>query len=706
VHFKAKGHFVGKQALLVFFFLMAATPYALGGATDFGTTGLIKMPDARMEADGALRATIALDDVANIYNVTFQALPKVQATFRYSVFDPTRARSVALDGNRDRSYGVKSQFLSEARWYPAMAIGVRDILGTGIWEGEYLVATKAFSHFDATIGIGWGRLGSRSGFSNPLGVISDKFEERPAQTGGSVGGESRGASFFRGDVSVFGGLSYRFARAPLTLIAEYESDQYDREVRLGTVEKSSAWNFGLSWEPWSGINLRGSWLRGDTLGLTFSTQMGTKSIRPRREEKRAVPQNVNAETGFPEGYDPTSWYDRMLFATEQSGLYLKSGSLQANERKASMVIENREYNLTADAVYQVASLSERLMPARVRSVDILLEDEGLSGPTVNYTLQRLVDVPGSQYGSSASDSLKILAPRDLPRPTNTTDYGYPSLAFGVDLAAKVQLMDPDDPARKQVYAKLTGRLQLSNHTNLWMRYEQNLYNDFTTSRPASSVLPNVRTQVARYLVDGESGIEQLYAEHKNSVSPSVHTRVYVGILEAMYGGVGGEVLYSPYKQRWALGLAVNAVKQREFERNFKFRDYETVTAHVSAYYASPFYNVDLAVHIGRYLAEDRGYTFEARRTFDSGFSLGGFFTRTNVSAEDFGEGSFDKGVFFRIPFDGILPGNTRAAFSTILRPLERDGGRRLENFGGSLWFDRRSLRYDALDGNRARMLPR
>ena len=396
----------------------------------------------------------------------------------------------------------------------------------------------------------------------------------------------------------------------------------------------------------------------------------------------------------------------MLFTTEQSGLYLKEGRLHVNERKASMVIENREYNLTADAVHQVASLSERLMPSEVRSVDILLEDEGLSGPTVNYTLQRLVDVPGSQYGSSASDALKILAPRDLPRPTNTTDYGYPSLAFGVDLAAKVQLMDPDDPARKQVYAKLTGRLQLSSHTNLWMRYEQNLYNDFAASRPASSALPNVRTQVARYLVDGESGIEQLYAEHKKSVSPSVHTRVYAGILEAMYGGVGGEVLYSPYKQRWALGLNVNAVKQREFERNFKFRDYETVTAHVSAYYASPFYNVDLAVHIGRYLAEDRGYTFEARRTFDSGFSLGGFFTRTNVSAEDFGEGSFDKGLFFRVPFDGILPGNTRAAYSTILRPLERDGGRRLENFGGSLWFDRRSLRYDALDGNRARMLPR
>jgi hypothetical protein len=174
----------------------------------------------------------------------------------------------------------------------------------------------------------------------------------------------------------------------------------------------------------------------------------------------------------------------------------------------------------------------------------------------------------------------------------------------------------------------------------------------------------------------------------------------------MYGGVGGEVLYSPYKQRWAMGVSMNAVKQRGFARDFEFRNYDTITAHVSAYYASPIYDIDMAVHVGRYLAEDRGYTFEARRTFDSGFSLGGFFTRTNVSAEDFGEGSFDKGLFFRIPFDGFLPGNTRASYSTILRPLERDGGRRLEGFGGSLWFDRRAVRFDALDRNRDRMLAR
>ncbi len=487
-------------------------------------------------------------------------------------------------------------------------------------------------------------------------------------------------------------------------MAEYESDQYNREDRLNTLEEPSAFNFALAWQPISSSSLRVSWLRGDTLGITISSQAETNRSAPRRYEKRTEPASVDSSTGLPQGYNPDSWYDRMVFESEQSGLYLKQASLRDGERKATMLIENRTYNLTADALNQMMSLSELYTPRYVASVDLLLQENGLMGPTVNYSLQRGFLSYADE--TDAINQIKILAPRKIEKATNRTDFGYPSLSFGLDLAAKVQLMDPDDPARKQIFAKLTGRLQLSDHVNLWGRYEQNLYNDFSTARGPSSVLPNVRTRVNQYLVNGASGIEQLYIEDKRSLSPSIHAWIYGGILETMYGGVGGEVIYSPYLQRWALGLNVNVVKQRSFERDFKFLDYKTVTAFASAYYASPFFDVDMAVHVGRYLAQDLGYTFEARRTFDSGFSIGAFFTRTNVSAEDFGEGSFDKGLFFRIPFNGLLPGNTRAAYSTILRPLERDGGRRLENFGGSLWFDRRSLRYDALDRNLIRMAPR
>ena len=76
--------------------------------------------------------------------------------------------------------------------------------------------------------------------------------------------------------------------------------------------------------------------------------------------------------------------------------------------------------------------------------------------------------------ASEGDLIKILEPRQIRQPTNVTNYSYPSLGLGVDIAARVQLMDPEDPAHcKQLFAKLTGRLRLSEHVNLWARYEQN-----------------------------------------------------------------------------------------------------------------------------------------------------------------------------------------------------------------------------------------
>ena len=44
-----------------------------------------------------------------------------------------------------------------------------------------------------------------------LRLIDKDFENRPdgGDTGGALGGEVRGSSFFRGDVGVFGGVRYR-----------------------------------------------------------------------------------------------------------------------------------------------------------------------------------------------------------------------------------------------------------------------------------------------------------------------------------------------------------------------------------------------------------------------------------------------------------------------------------------------------------------
>ena len=685
-------------------------------ASDFGNLGIIKVPSARFSPDATLSATISLDEVADIYNVSYQATPWLEATFRYSIFDPRSERSVARDANRDRSYEVKARLLRETPAFPQVAVGVRDLLGTGVWEGEYVVASKGFGFLDASLGLGWGRLGSRGGISNPLGIFGDGFDRRPTDsTGGKFGGESRGASFFRGDVGIFGGFSYQIPQKPIKLLVEYSSDVYAREVRLGTLDSPSPWNFGLQWAPGANVAVTASWVRGDSLGINFSSKINTKA-NPRKKPSARFYSSAEprALSKAPENLDLSSWYNRLLYDVERSGLRLHSATLRPGSRTAHLELSNDSYALTGDAVQRALLLAEIHLPARVSSLDVLLRENGYIAPTLEYRLKRITAdsrQPNGLGGRSrsvaekGSSRIHVLEGRTIIKPTNATDYGYPKLNFGADLATRVQLMDPDAPLRGQVYAKLSARASLSDNLDVWGVYAQDIYNDFSMDRVSDSRIQRVRSDVNRYLTEGQSGIDQLYVEYKKSATPSLHYRAYAGILEAMYGGAGVEVLYAPFKSRIAVGATVNALRQRGFEKNFEFLDYKTLTGYLSLFYATPFYNVDAAVHAGRYLGKDRGYTFEARRTFDSGFSLGGFFTRTNVSAADFGEGSFDKGLFFRIPFNGLLPGNTRSAYTTVLRPLERDGGRRLEDFSGSIWFNQRATRYDSLDRQKKRMVP-
>jgi hypothetical protein len=73
---------------------------------------------------------------------------------------------------------------------------------------------------------------------------------------------------------------------------------------------------------------------------------------------------------------------------------------------------------------------------------------------------------------------------------------------------------------------------------------------------------------------------------------------------------------------------------------------------------------------GEYLAGDTGATIEFSRTYDNGMNFGVFASNTDVTTEQFGEGSFDKGLFFNIPIYGNL-------INYSWRPLTKDPAAKL-----------------------------
>ena len=83
--------------------------------------------------------------------------------------------------------------------------------------------------------------------------------------------------------------------------------------------------------------------------------------------------------------------------------------------------------------------------------------------------------------------------------------------------------------------------------------------------------------------------------------------------------------------------------------------------------------------IGKYLAGDKGATIDLSRRFKNGFTLGIFATKTDLSAEQFGEGSFDKGFYFSIPTESFFTDFRQGNISFGLHPLTKDGGAMLNH---------------------------
>jgi len=144
-----------------------------------------------------------------------------------------------------------------------------------------------------------------------------------------------------------------------------------------------------------------------------------------------------------------------------------------------------------------------------------------------------------------------------------------------------------------------------------------------------------------------------------------------GILEEMFSGYGLEYLYFNNSKNYALGFELFNVKKRDYELRFGHLDYQNVTGHINLYYRNyeiiPF---DAKVSYGEYLAGDVGTTFEISRSFSNGAEFGVFASFTDVTTEQFGEGSFDKGIFFNIPIYKNFVNYT-------WRPLTKDPGAKL-----------------------------
>jgi hypothetical protein len=352
-------------------------------------------------------------------------------------------------------------------------------------------------------------------------------------------------------------------------------------------------------------------------------------------------------------------------------------AVSVSQSEATVYYANYHYQMESDALDRIVRVLSKQSPPNIERFRIIAINSGV--PVQEFDVLRgSVERSYEQEGSFLTANLAIRPPAmDQPVLAAASKDTYPHLNWGIYPQIRQALFDPNHPVGIQLVAAAGAGLELAPGLSLLGSVDVSVFDDFDTSRGSDSVLPHVRSDFMKYFTQGKTGISGLEADYRFRLAPTVFAKLRTGYLESMFAGAGGEILWRPEGARWALDADVYQVWQRDFDRLFGLQHYHQTTGHVSLYYDSPWYDLNFELRAGQYLAGDRGITLQVTRRFATGVEIGVFMTKTNVSANEFGEGSFDKGIIIRIPLGWMAPLETQSQIGLDLRPVQRDGGQTL-----------------------------
>ena len=660
-------------AMLIATFITALIPpFALAGeikpvtANNFGLPGIIDLPTAKRFPDGELIVTQQLHKSLARSGISFQALPRVGVSFRYTGHG-TNGNEAYGRVNHDRSFDAHISVLDEGTYLPALSLGLRDFIGTGWYSSEYIAGTKSIGNLEITAGLGFGRLAGRNSFSNPCGTLSAKFKNRQSsRKSGDRGGTFGNIIWFQGDASAFYGIQYHISDK-ITISSEYTPDLMSRENSY--LDVRSPWNFGTSYQLNNYVNVSAQYLHGSQVSVTAHI-----SVNPSRppllggKELAPVPMRLRGE-----GTQSLNVRDDSIIRKVLAVDGFEIQHLKITDDTVSITIKNTKYRSTAQSVGRDASTIQRFTSNEDKYSNISFLSQSIITGSYRVDLKKVTE---EQFNPvlKAQKVRSILAIDVDTLPVGENDQRF---SWGLGPYITHRLFNPDLPLSLETGAEVKAGYQIHKSKISGAVRKSVLTNLTDNKRRSNSTLPRVHSDWPLYDMEGQSGhIHDLTLSYVENLAPGLYGRVHAGLLEPFFAGVGGELLYKPAQWPIGVGIDIHRVRKRAYDMRFDLLDYETTVGHLSVYYdAGGMFDVE--INAGRYLAGDWGATTTISRKFGSGWEVGGYATLTDVPFDTFGEGSFDKAIYVSIPIDWIISAPTQSQRRLTLRPITRDGGANL-----------------------------
>ena len=663
--------------------------------SNYGTVGLIQMPSARLHKGGTIGFTWSHSEPYLRGSVMGNPFDWFEASYQYTdVNNKLYSDSREFSGSqsyKDKSFDAKFRVLKEQKYLPQVAVGFRDFGGSSLFSSEFIVASKLIGNIDFTLGLGFGTISDKT-ISNPFAKIDSRFSSRQRDTGGDTqGGEINYGTFFGGEkAGVFGGAEIFLPKLNgARLKIEYDSTNYgeDGEGYL-PVPQDKKVNYSFVYPVTKSFQVKLGYIRNNTLSFGFSlsgnyskrsTGITKKDPPPLVPNSRVYREIVNAK-------EAEYLYKSSLKFLTENKIFMQTANVRNN--KYEITYSQSKYLNSAQAVGRLANILDQISPK-------VIEEFSLVAINADQSMFA-VDIPRAEYQlykkQRKTDALLKAVSIYQPDPKQHLDHDYrprtklPTTIWKLSPAIRSQIGGPDGFYFGDFSIAFHSETLLRRNFNILSVASVGLFNNFDDLKLASdSILPHVRTDIVKYLKNSDKyHITRLQTNYFMNPYKSLYAKVSAGIFEPMFSGYGGEILYKPFNKNFGVGAEIWKVRQRSYRQLFGSLDYTTLTGHINFYYREPLTRVLFHVKGGRFLAEDSGFSFNFSREFKSGLNMGVFFSLTDISKAEFGEGSFDKGFFFNIPIQVFFDQYSRGSSGFGLRPLTRDGAQPL-TVAQSLW---------------------
>jgi len=640
--------------------------HALGGDAPFtapsnwGGTGLLETPTARMMEEGAYRVGVSNIDPYWYYYGTLSLLENLEVNGRITKVEGIPALTANYGDTKDKAVDIKYRLWKEGKYRPALAVGIMDPHGTRLYAAQYLVASKQIYPFDFTIGLGNGRFGK-----TPL----------PAEAQGFRVEMFNNPKSWLSDAQFFGGIHFAPSEK-FRFMVEYSPIDYHRQTNDPAQGKyfrepvPSHFNVGFSWKPypWSEIGI--SYQRGEQLGINLSVAFNVK------EPLVPIYDHPYREEGS-ESSDPL--IDRLVRALHVSGFSDIGISLQRDALKID--VQNDRYYYTPRAIDVIMTLLAEIAPESVHDIRIILKENGIPVVAFDTTRDDIAELYAGEltFGQFFTLASMDTAVQDVPAGEK---YHRRRLSYGIKPAFRTFLNDPSGFFKYRLGISTWAGIHPWKGASVVAALEAYPVNTVSTS---NKPIPNaVRSDIVSYQEETVA-LQALMFGQILKGARDIHMRGAAGLLEVEYAGIDGEIAMPLLDGRFLVGVSGSAVKKREPGSPFALKDTPEKDLYTTSFFNTrlniPEKDIAIDLKAGRFLAGDKGARFTVHKFFNGViFSAWYSLTDTDIFSDNFNRGYHDKGISLTIPLRFFKGSDSKTQYTFSLSPWTRDVAQDIDHF--------------------------